>query len=95
MNQEPSIKFISQKTIGIFPAYGEAHCQTKEAWWGTTCIKIVSLSQIQWVSWPKLIKMDVGPSIVNDNIKDTIDKMEKKRKCLQEIDLIVADHTLR
>ena len=29
MNQEPSIKFISQKTIGIFPAYGEAHCQTK------------------------------------------------------------------
>ena len=39
--------------------------------------------------------MDLGPSIVNDNIKDTIDKMEKKRKCLQEIDLIVADHTLR
>ena len=56
---------------------------------------MVSLSQIQRVSWPKLIKMDLGPSIVNDNIKDTIDKMEKKRKCLQEIDLIVADHTLR
>ena len=39
--------------------------------------------------------MDLESSIVKDNIKDTIDKVEKKRKRLQNIDLIVADHTLR